>query len=98
MKHEAVNQFWRDWKANTAGAFSGGIFLAFLLTGSSRLFSSSFKSVLGHPVLPLYMGIAGGIALSQCADRFNRLERIEEKIARGKSSDNELKERKEHLV
>ena len=63
-KREAVNIFWEDWLSNSKTAAKGGIFLAILLTGFSRFVSHPIRSVTRHPVLPLYLGIAGGVALS----------------------------------
>ena len=71
-KREAVNQFWQDYVTYTGSAIAGGAFLALLLTPTSTLFSSPLR-VLKSPLVPLYAGIAGGFALSQCADRFNKL-------------------------
>ena len=64
MKHDAVNIFWRNWATYTKDAVAGGLIMAILLTGVSRSVSSPIKSVVGHPVVPLYLGIAGGVALS----------------------------------
>ena len=64
----------------TAKGLGAGVIVAMLVTSPSTLLQNPIKAITGSPILPLYAGIAGGIALSLCADRFNRLQRLERKV------------------
>ena len=79
-KRLAVDQFWQDYSKFTSGAILGSTLVILLLAGPNKAISSPVSTFVKSPILPLYTGLAGGIALSLCADRFNQLQRIETKI------------------
>ena len=89
FKRDAVNQFWADYIQYSAKGLFAGAVVAVLLTRPALLVASPIKSVASSPLLPLYAGIAGGIALSHCADRFNQLQRLEHKIVHSQNQANE---------
>lgn len=96
-KRESVNMFWKDYVNYTAKALCAGTVFAILMSGPASLVANPIKSVLKHPVLPVWAGVAGGFALSSCADRFNRLHQIENKIASGQGNSSEIGDRLETL-
>ena len=83
MKREAVDRFWQDYVSYSCMGLAAGCLLSILTTRFAHLISHPIKSVFGSPVLPLYAGIAGGVALSELADKFNRLKSVEDSIAGG---------------
>ena len=85
----AVKRLQQDYLIYTRNALCAGACFALVFSGPA--------AVLRHPILPLWSGIAGGIALSQCAERFNRLKSIEAKIASGKTDSREISDRLESL-
>lgn len=85
FKRDSVNQFWTDCIQYSAMGLAFGAVGACILTPPAVLVSAPFRSVVMSPLMPLYAGIAGGVALSQCADRFNKLQRLEHKIVHNQS-------------
>lgn len=77
IKHCYLNRFYQDWLSYTSTAlvFAGGLSLVLGL------------GVRSSPLIPLWTGIAGGLALSECATRFNRLNEIEKQGLQGGDSD-----------
>ena len=96
-KRDTVNQFWSDYVIYTSGAICSGAFLAFLLSNLGRVASHPIRTIVHHPIMPLYAGIAGGLALSQCATKFNELQHIENKIVCKKHETREFNDRLERL-
>lgn len=64
-KREAVNQFWVGYIEYSAKALVAGTIIGSLITRPS--------AILKSPLLPLFAGIGGGVALSECAESFNKL-------------------------
>ena len=50
------------------------------------LLANPVNALIKSPILPLYAGVAGGIALSQCAERFNRLQQLESKVMQSQAN------------
>ena len=85
-KRDAVNRFWADYVNYTAKGLAAGAIVAVLVTQPSVLLANPVNALIKSPILPLYAGVAGGIALSQCAERFNRLQQLESKVMQSQAN------------
>ena len=85
LKHDAFNSFLQTYAKYSAGALLAGTSLAILLKPSAIMHAPT------HPVVALWMGVAGGVTLSQCAHIFNNLKKIENKILNDNVSDDGAK-------
>ena len=60
FKNDAMNQFWNDYASLTVKAWLAGTVVTALIRPSSLTQNPFAKS----PIVALWMGIAGGVALS----------------------------------
>ena len=79
-KRKILNQFWLNYLSNTDKAVAFATVATVILSGVRNVFANPVKAIVHHPIMPLYVGMAGGIAFSQCATRFNELARLENEL------------------
>ena len=66
-KREVMNDFWSNFVKMTPVGLTGGLVVAAVIA------PSKIATVYKSPLVPLYAGILGGVALSECAKEFNQL-------------------------
>ena len=78
-KREAYGKFLGNACTYTFDAFAVATVFT-LVFGWPAVRARGVEAIYKSPLMPLWAGIAGGVALSQCADSFNKLRDLERKI------------------